>query len=67
MTVANLNPRGMVGRICLANHFHCYIINIEAVCFMDSLRIFLTVFPQIKSIEANDLSGCGRFGPHGHG
>ena len=46
---------------------HCYIlVDIEAVCFMDSLRINFKkkVFPHYKSLEANDPQGVANIGDH---
>ena len=38
VVAANLSPKGMVGRIKLVNH--CFMLNIEAVGFMVSEKIF---------------------------
>ena len=45
---------------------HCFILNIEAVVFMVSEKIFL-IYSQLcgKSIEANYLHGVPNLGPRG--
>ena len=45
---------------------HCYILNLEAVVFMVSEKIFLS-YSQLygKSIEANYLHGVPNLGPRG--
>ena len=46
---------------------HCYIlVDIEAVSFMDSLRINLKKgFPHYKSLEANDPQGAANLDARG--
>ena len=60
VVAAILNPRGMVGRIYIVNHYALQHINIEAVRFMVS-EDFLRYFPFMIN------SGRGQFGPKGHG
>ena len=43
---------------------HCYILNIEDVGFMVSLR-FQKDFPHYKSMEANDPPGVVNSNPRG--
>ena len=48
------SPKGMVDRICIANHY----ANIEAVGFMVSLGRFCKKrYPHYKFMEANDPQG----------
>ena len=54
VAATNSSPKGMVGRICVANHY----ANIEAVGFMVSNgRFFKKRYPHYKSMEANDPQG----------
>ena len=56
--LANLDPRGMIGRIMLGTTNYCYTQNIKALGLM--------VFSFYKSMEANDPTGRGQLGPQGH-
>ena len=51
--VANMYPRGMVGRFTKENTVHCYISNIEAVDLM-ALDFFL-IFPIISQCKLMTL------------
>ena len=44
---------------------HCYILNIEEVGFMVSLRFLKKVFQHYKSMEANDPQGVVNLDPRG--
>ena len=49
--IADLDPRGMVGRIHVGNIMHCYILNIEAVGLNVFEKIIFLSFPHFKSME----------------
>ena len=44
---------------------HCYILNIEDVGFMVSLRFIKKRFPHYKFMEANDPQGVVNLDPMG--
>ena len=61
VTMANMKPRGMVGRIYIVNHYALLHTGKyrSCTCASWSHSEFKKVFPHYKSMEAND--------PHGHG
>ena len=94
--LANLDPRGMIGRIYVGHHYkpmadndapgawpiwtpgsrlagiikgltkHCFTQNIKVWASWFQKRNSFYVFSYYKSMEANDLPGCGQLGPQGH-
>ena len=60
--VANLDPRGMIGRIYVEYHLP---LNIQALGLV-VLEKILKCFSHYKPMENNDAPGRGQFGPQGH-
>ena len=60
--MANLDPRGLIGRICVGDHYtliHIKYVNCGPHGFKEE------DFFSIKSIGANDPPEHGQFGPQG--
>ena len=66
VVVANLNPRGMVGRIYVVNHY-ANATNYNRSCRLHGFRsFFIMLFPIIRQdMEANDLQGMANLDPRG--
>ena len=64
--VANLDPRGMIGRIYVEYHLtllHTKYTSFRTCCFKE--EDFL-IFNHYKPMADNDAPGRGQFGPQGH-
>ena len=56
--VANLDPRGMIGRIYVEYHLqHCYILNIQALGLVDLEKKIFKCFCHYKPMADNDAPG----------
>ena len=65
--VANLDPRGMIGRIYVEYHLtllHTKYTSFRPFGFRE--EDFFTFFSNYKSMKANEPPGRGQLGPKGH-
>ena len=66
--VANLDPRGVIGRIYEGYHLkllHTKYIGFRPCGFRE--EDFFFIFSHYKPMLDNDAPGHGQFGPQGHG
>ena len=64
VAAANLNPRGMAGRIYVMNHYTLLHTKYRS-CGLHGFRRFLKPFPHYKSREAHGPQGLEYFDPWG--
>ena len=65
--VANLDPKGMIGRIYDGTTKHCYILNIQDSGFVVSEKKIFLCFPIMSLWQIMTIPRRGQFGPQGHG
>ena len=65
--VANLDPKGMIGRIYDWTTKHCYKLNIQDSGFVVSEKKIFYVFPIMSLWQIMTTHRRGQFGPQGHG